>query len=105
MTNISQILKCDDVKVIYVPQYEHLGLKEIIKFAFTYENVLCYLPITKELTKMSRKYICDVIYSIVGDDFENWVKARVDARHANMATKKDLMVSLDPEIAACFTNS
>ena len=48
---------------------------------------------------MSRKYICDVIYSIVGVPFEVWIKARVDARNESMATKRDLMVSLDPEIA------
>ena len=64
-----------------------------------------FLPISKELTKMSRKYICDVIYSIVGDEFEDWVNQRVQHRHQKMAEKKDLMLSLDPEIARCYEAS
>ena len=64
-----------------------------------------YLPISKKLTKMSRNYICNVVYSLTGSVFENWVKARVDSRNDSMAIKKDLMVSLDPGIANCFLKS
>ena len=64
-----------------------------------------FLPSGKELTKMSRKFICDVIYSLTGDEFENWVNERVQQRHQKMASKKDLMLSLDPEIARCYEAS
>ena len=93
------------MKVIFVPHYINLELREIIDFGLERNELMEYFPLTKELTKMSRKYICDVIYSIVGDEFEEWVNARVNLRHEKMAEKKDLMLSLDPEIARCYEAS
>ena len=65
------------MKVIFVSHYENLALSNIIDFALQHDNVRDYFPLTKELTKMSRKYICDVVYSLVGEQFEQWVNERV----------------------------
>ena len=91
--------------MIFVPHYENLELRQIIDFALQHPEVMEFFPLTKELTKMSRKYICDVIYSVVGDEFKEWINARVEHRHRKMAEKKDLMLSLDPEIARCYEAS
>ena len=46
-----------------------------------------------------------MIYSIVGDDFCKWVSKSVKVRNDEVADRRDLMIKLDPEIAAAFGNS
>ena len=46
-----------------------------------------------------------MIYSIVGDDFREWVSERVKHRNDHIAEQQDLMIELDPEIAAAFNSS
>ena len=46
-----------------------------------------------------------MIYSIVGDDFRKWVSKSVKVRNDEVADRRDLMIELDPEIAAAFGNS
>lgn len=46
-----------------------------------------------------------MIYTIVGDNFRRWVLEHVKHRNDHLAEKHDLMIELDPEIAAAFGNS
>jgi len=54
---------------------------------------------------MSRKYICDVINSLLEQEFEVWVNERKQHRNEEKAKKKDLLLSLDIEIAQSFQAS
>ena len=62
------------MKVISVPQYDNLTMDTIMEFGLSYRIVADSLPITREIRKMPRSYICNVIYTRVGDDFAKWVK-------------------------------
>ena len=44
----------------------------------------------------------NLIYTIVGDDFKNWVAEKVRTRNDKIASKYDLMLDLDPSIAKAF---
>ena len=46
-----------------------------------------------------------MIYSIVGDDLREWVSQQVKSRNEKLAEKQELMIELDPEIAAAFGSS
>ena len=46
-----------------------------------------------------------MIYSIVGDDLRQWVSEQVKSRNEKLAEKQELMIELDPDIAAAFGNS
>ena len=58
-----------------------------------------------ETIKFGKPYICDVIYTIVGDTFKQWVSAEIDKRNEEVATKGNLNIAVDPEIAKAFHNS
>ncbi len=59
----------------------------------------------KEIDKLPRQYIANVIYTQVGRPFEEWVNQRIEARHQRIAEDRDLNIELDPEIAALFKAS
>ena len=46
-----------------------------------------------------------MIYSLAGDDFRVWVSQQVKDRNDRVAEKRDLMIELDPDIAAAFGES
>ena len=65
-----------DVKYINVPQYDGLDIKQIKKFGQQYVDVNKALPVVnKEIDKLPRGYLCNVIYTIAGNPFREWVSA------------------------------
>ena len=63
------------------------------------------MPDDRDVPKLPRQWIINVIYSIVGDDLREWVSQQVKSRNEKLAEKQDLMIELDPEIAAAFGSS
>jgi hypothetical protein len=91
--------------VMFVPQYEFLALEDVMEFAAGYAGVNDYFPVAREMRKLPRQYICNMIYSIVGDPFMKWVKNRVAARNSKVAVTNNLNVQLDPNVAKAFAMS
>ena len=44
-------------------------------------------------------------YTVVGDNFAQWVKQQIEIRNAKVATDRDLMIEMDPDVAAAFATS
>ena len=88
-------------------RYEGLGVKEIQQYLKAHHaNVYEYLPEPEiELPKTPKQWIAKVCATVLEDRFANWVKAQVEARHQKVAVQKDLMIDMDPEIAAVFQQS
>ena len=64
------------------------------------------LPITmKEVRKMPRAYIINVIYTITGDSFKQWSEGVIAQRNQKVTQDKDLAIKMDPQIAAIFRAS
>ena len=59
----------------------------------------------REIDKLPRQYITNVIYTLVGKPFALWVDQRVEDRHRKIAEDRDLNIELDPEIASIFQAS
>ena len=59
----------------------------------------------KEFKKMSRKYICDIIHSVIGEPFTSWVKNMIDERNEARKLKNEMNIALDPEILEIFNKS
>ena len=69
-------------------------------------DVFAYLPERElEIPKTPKAWIGNVITSVKGDEFNNWVKAQMNNRHQKVAVKKDIMIQMDPEIARVFQSS
>ena len=63
------------------------------------------LPCEKEIVKLPKQFLINVIYTIVGEDFSNWVKAKINERNAKITTEKNMIINVDPAIALAFQNS
>jgi hypothetical protein len=78
----------------------------MLEFAKGYPDVGRALPeVEKEVLKLPRQYVANIIYTLVGMAFKRWVGARVDARHKKVAEDKNLNIAMDPEIAAIYRAS
>jgi hypothetical protein len=100
------IIKDSAVKVLAIPQFEGLAVDDLLGYAQNYPAVLRALPIEeKEVLKLPRAYIGNVIYTLVGQPFANWVEERVTARNEKLADERDMMIEMDPAIAEIFRKS
>ena len=88
-----------------IPQYDGLKVERILDFAADHPQVFAYLPVKKEMRKISRQYLGNVIYTVVGARFNDWVNDRVNERHQKFKEKKEMMIHMDPEIAQIFLQS
>ena len=64
--------------------------------------MLDYLPEVSEIRKIPKQWIINLIYSLTGNQFKNWVRERIESRNTRITDDRDLMISLDPKIAAAF---
>ena len=97
-----RIMKNDKVKVIIIPQYDGLQVERMLEFAEDHPQVFEFLPIKKEVKKLSRAYIGNVIYTVIGERFNEWVNDKVNERHQKFKEKKEMMIHMDPDIAQIF---
>ena len=63
-------MKCEDVKVIFVPYYETLSLKEVFKKAKAWEEVFEYLPDERDLHRLPRAYVMNLTFTLKGLEFQ-----------------------------------
>jgi hypothetical protein len=78
----------------------------MLQFARNHKGIFDYFPAEdREIKKLPRAYISNVLYTTIGNPFKNWVYEEMEARNNAIADKNDLMVDLDPDIASIFQNS
>ena len=55
-----------------------MAIHDLMDFAMQYDDVMAALPMVEiELKKLPRQYIANIIYTIVGKPFDDWIDARV----------------------------
>ena len=95
-----------DAKHISVPHYEKLTLETIKDFCREHPNEIDqYLPDKRELFKVSRQWICNVIATVLGDTFTDWVREIIEERNEEVTEKKGLEIELDEDIYKAFQAS
>ena len=60
------------------------------------------MPVYEEGKKMPRQYICNVIYTLTGEAFQEWVMDQCEARNRRLADDHNTTIQLDPRIAEVF---
>ena len=69
----------------------------MLEYASKVPAVMKALPTgEKETEKLPRQYIANIIHTIVGKPFQEWVDAQLEARNAELAEKKEMFIELDP---------
>ena len=90
------MIKTDQVKTINVPFFEGLSIDCMLHWAAKRpEKVMEALPAVKrELDKLPRAYIANVIHTLVGEPFVKWVEKQVNDRNAKLQREAD-MIEMD----------
>jgi len=73
--------------------------------AVKYPQVAYYLPDAKELHKVPRQWLANVIFSIVGQPFADWVDSVIQMRNSKIVANDNKFVAMDPEVYAAFQAS
>ena len=77
----------------------------ILDFGLGYQTVVDALPVVREIRKMPRTYVCNVIYTLVGTTFKDWVFRSCKDRNDRLKKAQDTTIVLDPRIAAAYEAS
>ena len=76
------------MKQIFIPHFEKLSIDDLVEWAADHRDGIAMhaLPYTKnEIQKLPREYIGNVIYTITGQPFQDFVDRRVKERNAKVA--------------------
>ena len=95
----------DDVKTCHVPQYKRLSIDKIMEFLADKPMVDVYFPDEPDMPKVPKQWIVNVCAAVLGNVFKQWVAEQIEERNAEMADKRDLMIAMDPHMAAKFQAS
>jgi hypothetical protein len=68
-------------------------------------DLMLHLPDEREIHLLPRQWLANVIYTRYGQPFKDWVDAHIKARHEKFASKNNLLINMDPEIAQALTRS
>ena len=93
------------VKAITVPYYDSLSIERILENFGAREDVAKYLCDDRDIPKFPRAFLCNLINSIVGTEFRDWVQKRIDDRNEILAEDKGNNVEFDPEIEKALNKS
>ena len=93
------------MKQLWVPFYENLNIKTFLHKALQWPGLKDYLPDGPDLDRVNRKWLINVIYTIVGEEFNDWVQREVNARNNKVTDTQKMNMEMDPGIAACWEAS
>lgn len=63
------------------------------------------LPDERDIVNVPREYLIYVIYSVVGDQFGQWIDEFVLQRNEQIKLKNDQYIQLDPKIVKIFAQA
>ena len=102
ITGKKNFIPMDKVTHMHVPFYENLKLAEIFNVFLKHPEVIAYLPDDKELRKTPKQWICNVGATVIGAPFQQWVGDRIKERNEAVTVQKNMLIAMDPRVAAAF---
>ena len=69
-------------------------------------RVMDYLPdVPKEVLKLPRAYLANVLFTVVGQRYADWVKRKIQERNEKRKSEREMSIAMDPEIMKIFQAS
>jgi len=75
-----------------VPLFDGLNQTAIMAHAMQIKEVMERLPEPNEIPRLPRQYLINIIATVVGDSFSNWVHDKITERNEKLAKEKSTMV-------------
>ena len=60
---------------------------------------------SREIEKLPRAYVSNVIYTLVGPPFKQWVDQVIQERNKKIVEEQNLNIEMDPEVYKAFQAS
>ena len=98
-------VKCEDVIVIKVPQYNGLHVKDILKFASTKVNIKKYLPDYDYFKEPNREWLWNIVNTLVPQDLQSFIKEKIEIRKNDIIKSQNLGIQAKPEFISIFRKS
>ena len=91
-----KMIKTDDVRTINVPFFEGLSIEKMLRWAAKQpQSVMNAFPlVNREVEKLPRAYVANVIYTLAGAPFVKWIEKQVNDRNAKIQREDD-MIEMD----------
>ena len=80
-------------------------MAQILDYALAHPDVPKYLPDFKDLRRCSRRWLINVIRTVVGLDYESWIDARIRERNAAVVKDRKMTVTMEPAVYQAFMAS
>ena len=81
-----------------MPFYSTTKLEAILEFALPHPEVAATLPDLSDLRKCPRPWIINVIFTVMGQSFKDWIDDRIRQRNEDVVNEKNLGIVMDPAI-------
>ena len=119
-------IKNNAVKYIFSPQHNTLSIEKILEFANQYGEFVRHLTEPRDIHMLPRQvsynrcaalnsimsdyvvfgqWLLNVAYTVIGADFAEWIRARVDFRNESLTDRNDMNIAIDPEILSVIRAS
>ena len=99
------VIKCSNINHIYCPQYQNLSIESILKELKGNPMFMKHMPDEKEIPKLPKQWIINLASTTVGEQFDQWIVQKIFDRNQKLAEDKNLLISVDPEVAAAIKAS
>ena len=70
-----------------------------------YPGIEQYLTDQRDINRLPRQFLINLLSTLLGSEFSDWVNAIVEARILKVATDRKMLLDLNPKIAQAFHNS
>ena len=61
-----------------------------------------YLPEQEDHKRLPRQWVINIVYTLAGKPFADWVLEHVEARNKKIVADKKLAIMMDPDIMQAF---
>ena len=95
----------ENVKVIKVPQYKGLTVRDILNFANRNIHIERFLPEYDCLKDPNREWLCNIINTIIPDKFQKYIELKIEERKQQLINSQNLGISVQPEFIKLFKQS
>ena len=95
-------IKCESIRVINVPQYKGLTVKNILEFKQENIHIHRFLPDYDYLKEPNREWLWNMVNTIIPEKFQNFVQAMVEERREQLIDIQNLEISVQSKFKNIF---
>ena len=105
-SNAKTRIKAEEIKHCNAPQFAGITIDTIYEYGTMYPAVMkCWPDLEEETKKMTRQYLTNIVYTIVGKPFYDWIETKIEQRNEKVKSEANMGIEMDPEIAEIFKAS